>query len=43
MLGVPEAIVGPLRDTSVAAALAIAGIGDHLLLVSTLEPVEAYV
>ena len=41
ILGIPPAIVGPLFDLCVAAALAIAGIGDHLLLVSTLEPVKA--
>ena len=42
ILGIPEGIVGPLFDLSVAAALAVAGIGDHLLLTSTLEPVQAY-
>lgn len=43
LLGVPAAAVGPLLNTSIGVALATAGVGDHLLLVSTLEPVEVYV
>src|SRR4029077_6513052 len=40
LLGVPAAAVRVLLDLSIAAALAIVGIGDHRLLVSTLEPVN---
>jgi hypothetical protein len=38
LLGVPAAAVGPLFDTAIGITLAIVGIGDHVLLVSTLQP-----
>ena len=41
LLGVPQYAVRVFSDLSIAAALAIVGLGDHRLLVSTLEPVNS--
>ena len=43
VLGVPAAAASPLFDLTIAAALAIAGVGDHRLLASAMTLKEAHV